>query len=595
MKVNYVYFGIIFVILASLHIYHVLLIEHISPLHYAFYIFCAAAQCLLEIAALALISIYVKKGQKTFIILTFLIFLAHIVDFSTIRILGMTIWYIFGFIFAESLENFIEMLYATNLPIISWLAGGVAALALLASGVFFFRRTEKLSNKKPLLFSHKKALFSMGAAVMVLGGVGTAASLQHPSYIRALPWKTAFTSSAFPLLKVGSLKTHLQEQEHHLDNISLEAVRRPNIFLFIAESLREDFITPVVAPHLAPFKVQKLSLSAANGTHLSWFSIFHSVYPFYWEKRAPQQWKSGSLPLQMLKKAGYKIHVYSASRLSYYHMDERLFGEGAKLADSLHLFGQNTNLESHEHDTACMKAFLQKSATLDEGNLFVIFLDSTHFGYSWPSHTTLTPAPPSVDYLHVAYSNDPVEGIKNRYRNAIHFVDTLFGQFLETLNKSPTGKEAVIVFTGDHGEEFFEEGCIFHASNLSPMQTQVPLYLRLGSSNIPPHSLTSHLDIFPTLLHHVFGKEICPEWFDGESLLKPRRKNFVITARYNASRDPTEFLIHHGKAKLWARFKTPEMVECLSHRDGNNLPLSLDEKTIRSSFQESLDLLFPGR
>lgn len=598
--VNYIYFGILFFILSFLHVYHILLIENVSPLHYGLYIFCAMGQCFFEITGLALINcVLVRYCSKIFhllfIVLTFLLFLAHVVDFSTIRILGMTIWYIFGFVFAESLDNFIEMLYATNLPIISWITGGIGAVVLLVSGIFFFQKCDQWARKKPWVLSQKSLLFSMGAIFSALIGAGFFTPSEGAPCIAALPWKTTFASSRNPHLKIGHLKAHCTELEHKakLQSLSLKAVRKPNIFLFIAESLRADFLTPFVAPHLSTFQALPLVFSAANGTHLSWFSIFHSVYPFYWDERHPQKWRSGSLPLQMLKEAGYQVHVYSASRLKYYRMDERLFGEDKKLADNLHLFGQNAACASHENDSACMAALLQDLDHSHEGNLFVIFLDSTHFGYSWPLKETLLPAPPAINYLNVAYSNQSVEGVKNRYRNAVHFIDTLFGQFWEKLKKNPAGKEAVVVFTGDHGEEFFEEGCIFHASHLSAMQTRVPLYLHLGSKKIKTPPLASHLDIFPTLLHHIFGQEVCSEWFDGESLLKPRRKSFVVATRYNASRTPFEFLIHNGARELTARLKGRGAIECIAHRDQYNRALDLDAEAIKSHFQEPLEVLFP--
>ncbi len=612
--INYIYFGILFVLLAFVHIYHLFLIEGSPLFHRWFYVFCSIGQCFLEIGALVVINRflarYFKRGiNEIFIVLTFLLFLAHLVDFPMIRILGMTIWYVFDFIFAESLENFIEMLYATNLSIMSWILAGVALLVLPVLGVLFFRLGERWSRKKSLKLNDSTLGISLVVGLVALTLVdGLAYRLIAPKenshYLKALPWKTTLFSETKLTLKVGRLKGSSSEtaQQAVLTELSLKAVRRPNIFLFVAESLRDDVLTKDVAPALAKFKAKNRacchSLSAANGTHLSWFSLFHSVYPFYWGERHPGSWKSGSLPLQILKKSGYKVHVYSASRLRYYQMDERLFGKEHELADTFQVFGLDAAQENHENDSACMSALMQDLDKSKEGHLFIVFLDSTHFGYSWPSHEALEPAPSEIDYLKIAYSNEQAESVKTRYRNAVHFVDSLFGRFWKKLKQSPAGKEAVVVFTGDHGEEFFEEGRMFHASNLNTMQTHVPIYYRLGSKKSHANELSSHLDIFPTLLHHVFGKEVCEEWFDGESLLKPRRKNFVISTRYNASRAPYEFLIHNGKKQLIARFKdrsnilNSRALEVVACRDENDQPLDLKLEHIQSEFQEPLEVLF---
>ena len=382
----------------------------------------------------------------------------------------------------------------------------------------------------------------------------------------------------------------------------LKGAKKPNIFLFVAESLREDFLTPEVAPALSSFRESNIAFpqafAAANATNQSWFSIFHSVYPFYWEKRQHQQWQSGSLPLQVLKKAGYRVHVYSASRLQFYHMDERLFGKDAFLADTLQVFGLDEERENHENDSECIATLIKDLNSYEEGNVFIVFLESTHFGYSWPEQESLVQAP-DLDYLSLAFSNDQIEGVKNRYRNAIHFIDGLFGQFLKKLESVPGGEEAVVVFTGDHGEEFFEQEHLFHASNLSSMQIHVPLYFRLGfASANASREMSSHLDIFPTILDHVLGHRHFASWFDGESILRPSKKNFAVATRYNGSHSPFEFLIHTGHEHFIARFNNREAIfkstaiEIISHRDEGDRPLDVHLDQIKNNFKLPLEALF---
>jgi hypothetical protein len=130
------------------------------------------------------------------------------------------------------------------------------------------------------------------------------------------------------------------------------------------------------------------------------------------------------------------------------------------------------------------------------------------------------------------------------------------------------------------------------------MQTQVPICCKLGVKSLPSHSLASHLDIFPTILHHVFGKEIFSHWFDGESLLKPRRKNFVISTRYNGNKTPFEFLIHNGEQEVTLRFANPNNVfksnalEILSYKNISGTPLQLNAEQIQATFEEPLTTLF---
>ena len=73
-----------------------------------------------------------------------------------------------------------------------------------------------------------------------------------------------------------------------LDSRIFSLNHKPDIYLFVIESLREDYITVENSPHLNQFKEKNVSfdltLSNANATHNSWFSLFHSKFPFYWEK-----------------------------------------------------------------------------------------------------------------------------------------------------------------------------------------------------------------------------------------------------------------------------------------------------------------------
>lgn len=613
-SVNYIYFGLFFLFLSFLHVYHIFLIDQGSWLHRFFYTIYALGQCALEVGILVVIGHFLaqrlhKAFHMVFLVLTFLLFLVHLLDFPLVRIMGMSVWFAIDFIRAESLENFMELLYATHISMTTWLLAGLAFVLIPLLGIMLIQFTQKIAEKRPVHFSYSvvgMSLFSTAVFLSLfdynIGKIGASTENQYFAY--ALPWKSTFFSGSHPELALGKLRSSATEKEYvfQLRNLSIPAVKKPNIFLFIAESLREDFMTSDIAPSLTLFKESnsafRHAISGANATGPSWFSIFHSVYPFYWEARQPKQWSLGSLPLQILKKAGYKVHVYSSSGLNFYQMDERLFGKDRHLADTFHTFGEEGEREAHENDTECMSSLMESLTKSPEGQVFIVFLESTHFGYSFPQQSTLYPAPESVDYFNLMCSHNQLEGVKNRYRNAIHFIDGLFGRFVEKLKNVPGGQEAVVVFTGDHGEEFFEQGRVFHASNLNTVQTHVPLYYRLGTSSLPSHELCSHLDIFPTILHHVLGSDRFNSWFNGSSLLEPKKRDFTLSARYNGPRAPYEFLIHNGSRQLVARFENAsnifnsQSLRVISVLDEQDRSLSLDREEIERDFKAPLENLF---
>jgi len=621
---NYIYFTLLFISLSWLHIYHISLIEGGGAIHRAFYIIYAIGQCILEVGVLALIGrILIDRFPRVvnivFIVMTFVLFLMHILDFPLVSIMNMSIWYVLDFVADESFENFIEMLYASNISLKTWIMGGLVGLLFPVLGLIFFRLTHSIARRRPFKFTYPAATLSLLAVVLFLSlfdfKTGKLAAPENQSrYVQALPWKTTLFSASLPLLPLkdeGRALRPILSEEAALAKLSGESkqpLRRPNIHIFIIESLREDVICKEVAPAMANFRKENISFenayAASDCTNSSWFSIFHARYPFYWGQMRPEHWKSGSLPLKILKKAGYKIHVYSSARFGYYQMDQVLFGTKKDLVDELHVFPQGEGVEAWQTDTQCFEKLRSDMQEWDEGgHVSLVFCDATHFDYSWPKSSALETVVPQINYLKVACHQSDVEGIKNRYRNAVHYVDMLFGGFIGDLYATDEGKQSVVVLTGDHAEEFFEQGHIFHLSNLNEVQTRVPIYFRFGMNNqffSPPEiGLVSHLDIFPTLLDYVYGSDHFTSYFDGESIFRERKKNYVVSTKYNASRSPYEFFIHNGKSKLLLRFLNQKEIEqspalqIVGQSDLNDRNMIYDLPSIERQFGKPLLDLFP--
>ncbi len=557
---NYIYFGFLLLVLLVVHLFHLFLVEAEGK---TFYILHAIGESLFEVTLLALMTTYLQEKaprlKNGFIVFSLILLVCHLIDFPLMRTMDMSVWDGIKMTFTENVGNFLEILQAGNIEIHTFLRIVLGLSAFCLMGIVFFRITLQLSLKNPFHFTYPKA-FGFSASILTLLLLNNLTLERNEKLLQTLPWKSTLISSVYPTLQLKqtmSAKPDESFYQHQLDSFQPLLQHKPNIYLFIAESLRDDYITPDIAPTLSQFKTQeishRLSVSASNSTHGSWFSIFHGVTPFCWEERQPKKWSLGSLPLQLLKKAGYQIHVLSASRLSFYKMGHILFGQDFALTSSCQVFPEEGVHPSYVYDTQCIDALRERMKTALDGNLFIIFLDGTHFDYSWPPDLILPSRPivNAIDYLSLSYSKKNLEGIKNRYRHAIHHVDQLFHDFLNALASHPKQGEAVVVFTADHGEEFFEEGRIFHASNLNRAQTQVPIYFRLPSQTSQT-TLVSHLDIFPTLLDHVFGQTF--PWFDGESILRPRLKNYLISTRYNASHNPYEFLLTTEEGTTHLRF-----------------------------------------
>lgn len=595
-KVDYFYFSLLFVILTLVHLHHLFLIEGgegESRLIYAIQIVGQVfIACFGLVLLMAYLSLFSMKITRIVMVVTFLFLAIHLVEFPLIRLMDITFWYGIDFLLDETWDNFLEMLYASNITIKIWVISVLGFIALILLGIKLATYLEKLSFKKPITISLPASTGAFCLGIVGLWGWEVLTLYRVPlsiyeKYEKVLLWKSPFFLAPYQTIALNGSLRACNGLEAFPEN-TLSPHKKSDVFLFVIESLREEYLDEITAPHLSAFRARygntHLSFSNANASQLSWFSIFNSAYPFYWGQKEHKA--GGTLPLQLFKKLGYEIHLYTSSRLSFYQMKEKLFGS---LLDSYHEFLPTPTLPIWQCDANLMSAL--SSTTQEnpshEGRLFIVFLESTHFDYSWPKEETrFFPISDQIDYVQMAFFPSKLEVLKNRYRNSIYHVDSLLGKFLKKLPPS-----ASVVITGDHGEEFFEDGHLFHASNLNDMQTRVPIYYNLEGL----HSrITSHIDIFPTLLHDVAGEDYFSHCLDGHSLLTPHSNPFVIAARYNASRPPTEFFIHNGKKKIRLRFDSSKdilrsrFLEVLSPED-------LSPEEIQTEFGPMFAHLFPGR
>jgi arylsulfatase len=105
---------------------------------------------------------------------------------------------------------------------------------------------------------------------------------------------------------------------------------------------------------------------------------------------------------------------------------------------------------------------------------------------------------------------------RNRYDAEIHYFDREVGRLLSWIEREGYGREALILFTADHGESLGEHDYWFsHGESLYRELVRVPFILRFPEKATPPRAartgphrrigtLVSHLDVSPTVLD-AFG------------------------------------------------------------------------------------------
>lgn len=114
------------------------------------------------------------------------------------------------------------------------------------------------------------------------------------------------------------------------------------------------------------------------------------------------------------------------------------------------------------------------------------------------------------------------EPFQDFYRQDIEYLDHWVGQVMSKLKEMGLYQNILIIFTSDHGEEFYEHGGWWHGTTLHEEQVRVPLLIKQPDNNGASNrigTLTSSIDIAPTALR-ISGLNV-PEEMEGRDLFAP--------------------------------------------------------------------------
>ncbi len=95
------------------------------------------------------------------------------------------------------------------------------------------------------------------------------------------------------------------------------------------------------------------------------------------------------------------------------------------------------------------------------------------------------------------------EWVQTLYESEVKYVDQQLGRFMQHLKELGIYDDALIVFTSDHGEEFWEHDSLDHGHSLYKEVINVPLMVKLPKSTVTGRrdDFVSTTDLYPTLLN----------------------------------------------------------------------------------------------
>ena len=330
--------------------------------------------------------------------------------------------------------------------------------------------------------------------------------------------------------------------------------RRPDIVVLLAESLRWDVMTGQVMPHLAQMAARPNCAAAQQhyaGGHLTQYGTFSLLYgmasyaflPFMKEGRR-------SDPLAALRANGYSLEAFDATGLLSYTIAPLVPSQ----FDAYHtMLGRDSSVADG------MIAALSKPS--DKPRFVFGFFYSTHGPYFHPKMYDRFPT--------TGGSGNTRDELFNRYRNSAGYLDVLMGRLDSVLAPRIADGSAVLMFGGDHGEEFWEFGLLGHAAvAFHDVRTRVPMLLCFPEARAARMTLSTHADVLPTLFDWMGAAGWDSTRITGRSLLSAEPRAFAALSGAGYPTQANVFALVTKTHKFWL------------HANGTDLgAVSLDRAT----------------
>jgi membrane-anchored protein YejM (alkaline phosphatase superfamily) len=309
---------------------------------------------------------------------------------------------------------------------------------------------------------------------------------------------------------------------------AIRVTRTPDVVFIVTESLPADHFDERTMPNLwrraqegARFEAH---YSGASSTNYTLFTLMYGIQA----QKLEAIIGAGRRPILFpaLAAHGYQVQVLAASCVDWMDLKDTVFG-GVPPKD-LHTWCNG--VEPQDRDATMIREAEAFTTAADPARpvfLFMFFF-GTHFNYFHDAEDRLSlPEWDGIDALKATAA--PGEQVKNRARNAAHKVDRLVDGFL-TRFEATRGRAPLVVFTGDHGEEFRQKGHIGHGSAVTSEQIHVPAFwIGPGVPKGVHHEPTGHADVVPTLLALLGDDHPSGLYADGQSMLSAPTDRFVTS------------------------------------------------------------------
>ena len=304
------------------------------------------------------------------------------------------------------------------------------------------------------------------------------------------------------------------------------------ILVIVIEEWRFDQLDPITTPNIARFASESLvferHFSAGATSRYGVFGLFYGLHGDYWDAMFAEE--RGPALIDALVALQPRFFVAATAPLVRPEFDRTVFAALRGRVGFVQPEGPPA-----AGDRAITTAFADFIAEAPQDPFFaVLYYDSPHSmdlppGWTGPHQ----PARRWGSRLALGADTDPAP-LRRGHDNSVNYVDSLVGEALDSLRRNGLLERTTVVITGDHGEEFNDlgQGYWGHNGNFARFQTQVGMLMHVpGRPAARVSSLTSHVDVAPTLMRHVLDCQAPPDSYsNGRSLLDGAPREYVVAS-----------------------------------------------------------------
>ncbi len=321
---------------------------------------------------------------------------------------------------------------------------------------------------------------------------------------------------------------------HPLKPVVFEEPTTPaSILVIVLESWQADSLRPDIMPNLCHFASAATRfdqhLSGGSTTVPGLFSLMFGLHPNYYDifKGSPKS--NPCLLTEALHNQGYRSRVFTTSHLDRFAMRSLMF---SKVDAGDYCFGNDDQRIVDQFIASLEPKNASQSPRCD-----FMFLTSSHSPYIYPPKSAKFLPLPLVEGGFALNKSADATPYKNDYHNSLYYCDSLIKKVLDELDRQRRLNNTWIVVTGDHAEEFNENGLGYwgHGSNFTRWQTQTPLLIKSPGqqSGAVESRLSLHQDVMPTLMQNALGCTSPIEHYsNGANLFQLPEKRGTVIASY---------------------------------------------------------------